>query len=68
MDKGEGRCLSKGSGRRHKALDTMVHNHSLPGVRGLEVAVRLGTALGRAHRPAPFSEGNGSSMKVLDWE
>lgn len=45
-----------------------VHSHCLPGVHGLEVAVRLGIALGRAHGPTPFSEGNGSSMKVVDWK
>lgn len=40
----------------------------LLGVHGLEVAVRPGIALGRAHRPAAFSEGNGSSVKVVGWK
>ena len=52
--------MNKGSGRKHKALDRTIHSHPLPEVAGLEVASRLGAALGRSQRPAAFRDSNGA--------
>lgn len=54
------KSVNKGSGRKHKALGRTIHSHPLPEVPGLEVARRLGTALGRSHIPATFRDGNGA--------
>ena len=46
--------------RAHPSVEAPSICHPLPEVPGLEVASRLGAALGRSQRPAAFRDSNGA--------
>lgn len=58
-----GGCVNKSSGRKNRSLTGLSTATPLLEVPGLEVARRLGTALGRSHQPATFRDGNGAQWR-----